>query len=202
MTNIVLIHGKKRAGKDYFAKILGSHLEVEGKTVKIMAFADPIKEILATSLSISVEELNRMKNEKSDIVEIDDNYDQWVLTDTRRLIQNFGTEAMHTHFGKDVWVNMLKRNAQMSKVDYVLVPDFRFLHENISSTTIRIQNDEIDNACDDNHTSENELKDFEFKYTIDNTGYPLLHDKVKSCIKDLNLQVLSVGVWLLRMTLQ
>ena len=161
---IVLINGKKRAGKDYFAKSLKAELEALDKTVAIFSFADPIKEILAKSLGITIQELDEYKNSNSEIY-----IKKRKITDARKLLQNFGTEAMKSIFGEDVWVNLLEEKALSLNKDFVLVPDFRFLIEYISPYTVKIENKSIDSS--DGHKSENELNDFEFNYIIDNTGY-------------------------------
>lgn len=71
---------------------------------------------------------------------------------------------MQLYFGKDVWVNLFKRIVSESEADVILVPDFRFTHEEISNFTVKILG-----GLDDTHISENDLKDFDFKYIIDNT---------------------------------
>jgi len=185
---IILVNGKKRSGKDYFASILKDELEKVGKTAEIMSFADPIKDILATTLNISLEELDEYKNQTYPIgvqVATYDDYDCQYLTNFRAILQNFGTEAMKKYFGENVWSELLLERASQRGTDFVIVPDFRFLSECVSDITVRIRNDEIDNNCTDNHRSENELNDFEFKYTINNSGRPDLTLETRNFIAKL-----------------
>jgi len=181
---IILINGKKRSGKDYFARLLQDELYKNKKTSYVIGFADPLKDIIAKSLNVSLVDLDTFKNDKEKII-VRKNGFQEIITDFRQVLQTFGTEAMKKYFGEDVWVKLLLSQAHSSHVDYVIVPDFRFLSEEISEITVKIRNDEIDNACKDSHRSENELNDFKFSYTIDNTGYRDIEEDVKDFVKEL-----------------
>jgi archaellum biogenesis ATPase FlaH len=180
MTKVVLINGKKRSGKNHLAERLSSELNDSGYSTEIMAFADPIKDIIRTALDISSEELDMYKNndEHLGIIEVGMYNDEFqFLVSFRVLLQKFGTEAMKKYFGEDVWVNILKTRAQNSDADVVLVPDFRFLSESISNLSINIFNNNLFEH--DSHRSENDLNDFKFSKYVDNTGKPDLSEKVK-----------------------
>ena len=179
---IILINGKKRSGKDFFASKLQEELYKNKKTSEIMSFADPLKDIVAKTLNVSLEELDQFKNDKEPIIVRKDGF-QEIVTDFRKALQIFGTEAMKPYFGNDVWSNLLLERAKNSKVDFILVPDFRFKVEEISEYTVKIRNDEIDNACKDLHPSETELNDFNFKYTINNSGNPDLTEQINNFIR-------------------
>ena len=170
MMNTILINGPARSGKNHFARELKKSLAVSGYTSEIMEFSDPLKEIIADTLGISISELDTFKNNPDDfnlVVRSDGTYKH--LTNFRQLLQRFGTEAMMGKFGKRVWVNMLKERREASNSDFILVPSFRFPHEVISPLTIKIKNDDV--VCKDVHLSENALDGFEFWATVDNTGY-------------------------------
>lgn len=184
MTKVVLINGKKRSGKNHLAELLSSELNDKGYSTEIMAFADPIKDIIGMALDISSEELDMYKNndEHLGINEVGTYNDEFqFLVSFRVLLQKFGTEAMKKYFGEDVWVNILKTRAQNSDADVVLVPDFRFLSESISDLSINIFNNNL--VEHDSHRSENELNDFKFSKYVDNTGKPDLTEKVKELAK-------------------
>lgn len=174
MTKIILINGKKRSGKDFYASHIVQKLKEQGKSVEIMSFADPLKEIICNTFDISLETFNDYKNEKTNLYTQRKKltgYDYDVVTDFRTLIQRLGTEGIKPIFGDSVWADLLYKKAQNSKVDYVIVPDFRFLIEEIPNyCTIHIKNDDVDH--NDSHASENELNDFRFDIVVDNTGYP------------------------------
>lgn len=161
---IILISGKKRSGKDFFANLLKEKLNQHGKTCDIFHFADGIKDILSVTFNITNQELNHYKDLESEIYVNTENGQKSILN-FRKLLQRFGTEAMQTFFGKDVWKNQVLKKIENSKCDYVLIPDFRFLHENITNaTTILI----LGGKTVDNHISENQLQNFKFDYIINN----------------------------------
>jgi len=162
---IVLINGKAYSGKDFLADLLKTELETHGKTVKIMSFADPLKEIIAETFLITQDELDEYKNLPGLYPVTFDKS----ITDFREILQRFGREGMMSVFGESVWVDLLRERAVKSKADFILVPSFRFPFEDISKFTIHIKNDELESI--DSHASENSLGDFDFLWTIDNTGH-------------------------------
>lgn len=183
MAKLILINGKKRSGKDYFASMLQEELYKVKKTSEVMSFAGPIKEIISETLDISLSDLDKWKNDAESII-VRDNGHQKIISNFRLILQKFGTEAMKKHFGEDVWQKLLIEKASKSNVDYVIVPDFRFLCEDVpGSITIKIRNDEIEKNSTDNHRSENELNDFKFMYTIDNSDYKATTKDVQDFIK-------------------
>lgn len=191
MAEIILINGKKRSGKDFFAEKLQEELYKNQFTSEIIAFADPIKDIIAKTFNISDEDLDNFKNDKIKIaakLPKMDGYDCYEITDFRKVLQNFGTEAMKTHFGEDVWVNLLRDKVNKSNVDYVIVPDFRFLSENISSISIKIENKDVEEG--DGHRSETELDNFHFRIVIENTGQPDLTDQVQEVVRKIKDNIL------------
>ena len=188
MSKIILINGKKRSGKDYTAKMMKRELENSGFSVAVMSFADPIKEIIATTFGISLELLDKLKNQKQEIYTTRDDAtdeeiyigdDLQLVSNFRTILQRFGTEAMQEMFGKTVWVDLLQKKADNSDCDFVIVPDFRFLQENIGDITIHIFNNAIIDSID-LHASENELNDFKFNYEIDNTEKPDISYDIQS----------------------
>ena len=193
-SKIVLINGKKRAGKDYFAHLLQEDLKTRGYTSEIMSFAWPIKEILSRTFNMSIEELEECKNNPDEYkirVDIPNGREtpDVLTTDFREILQVFGTEAMKEQFGEEVWRDLLMRRANRSKCDFVIVPDFRFLSENVANITIKITNNDLQD--NDQHRSENELNGFEFNYYVDNTGYRDLKGDVEYIASSLIEQKLS-----------
>ena len=179
MPKIILINGKKRSGKDYLANALKLELEQQGHTAEIMSFATPIKEIVADTFGISLELLDDYKNNSQAIDVAGEN-----LLDFRVLLQRFGTEAMKSQFGNEVWVDLLKDKVNKSTAEYILVPDFRFLcedmHKEFTVMTVHIFNNNI--VSDDTHASENELNYYSFDIMLDNTGYKLDKNDVQKAL--------------------
>lgn len=195
MKHLILIHGLKRSGKDYTAKIIK---EILGDEVSSVSYADPLKQIIADTFGITLEELEDYKNDGEGVYLQEaklDGYDCKKITDFRIILQRFGTEAMKKQFGDDVWAKRGFENATKQGTDIVVIPDFRFMieHETAVSDsrffgnkihTIHVQNKDLPTA--DSHASERELSDnnFKFDYYIDNTGQPLnIKTKVQEILK-------------------
>ncbi len=173
---VILISGYKRSGKDYIANEINKILKGKGK---VLSFADPMKEIIQNTFGITKEALNEYKNTPDEygleIKVYPNNQPQGVIKyiNFREILQNFGTEGMKPVFGNDVWAMLTKQRTLNEALS--IIPDFRFKVEydvfkndlEYKVITIRIQDDGINNL--DTHSSENELKDFKFDYTIDNT---------------------------------
>lgn len=178
---IILIHGKKRSGKNHFGAELQRQLEARGVASEIMAFADPVKDILAQTFSVSLEELDNLKNHEAEICSGED-----YLTDFRVAMQRFATEAMRKYFGETVWVDLMETRIRASKAQVVIIPDFRFLSEYFhGATTINIINAAADST--DEHRSENELRDFSFGHIVHNTGLPDSEHSVRTFLETLEL---------------
>jgi len=184
MKKIILVNGKKRSGKDYFSGLLKQELESNGRTVQIMHLADPMKEIISTVFECTKDELEEYKNnpERFPVTVFEDTHGARD-TDFRKILQLFGSEGMKPHFGDDVWAQLLMNKANKSNDDFIIVPDFRFLCEARSPYTVNVFNDDIN--CTDSHKSENELNDFKFKYTIDNTGHKDITSQVQEVANGL-----------------
>lgn len=178
---IILIHGLKRHGKDSLADLL---VELEPGLKKI-GFADPMKRILAKTLGISLEDLDKLKNDESIKLAYAKSPDSVKLLETtfRNVLQWFGTEAMKPEFGDEVWAEKLLRDYKLQymktgKEPMFVVPDFRlqeeydYLEQELGSAdivTIKITRPNIE-PTGDVHSSENGLKDFKFDYEIENEG--------------------------------
>lgn len=157
MRKIILINGKKRAGKDYIANILKEKLG----NCEIMHYADSMKQIIADTFEISLEELDNYKNEN---VEITFNGKRITF---RRVLQCFATEAIKPVFGNNIWKRIVLEKIKETNAEYIIIPDFRFPEEYIEdSLTVKV----LGGDTNDTHISESALNDFKFDYIIDNTN--------------------------------
>jgi len=179
---ILLINGKKRHGKDFFASLLSHELN-KSHTTEIMHFADPLKDIMCNTFNISRAELEMFKNSPQKHKIITTCREELSTTDWRTVLQKFGTECMKSYFGENVWVELLVKQANNSSADIIIVPDFRFKSEKISNFTIKIFNDDI--ISTDTHKSENDLNDFNFWVEINNTGRPDLTKSAEHLAKEV-----------------
>ena len=168
-SNLVAISGCKTSGKTEVAHMLQYCLSVPkifrqywiykrfGKIIprkwKIIAFADPLKKMLAVLLNIPVEkfedrsfkedtciDLNTLDYSLSAFTkdhhllsdskftklakELNTNILQYDLT-IRQLLQYYGTTVMRTYFGENVWINSTLRNANKNTI----ISDCRFINE-------------------------------------------------------------------------
>jgi len=167
MKEIYLVAGKKRSGKDAFATILKKQFESNHKSVEIMSFAAPMKDIIAITLGISLQELDDLKNNPAE--------------PHRGYLQRFGTEGMKKYFGEDVWGRLMVSHINRSMADVIIIPDFRFPEEFRVLTdswagpimTIKINRPSLQDDGD-SHPSEHALDNFEF-YKVINNNSDLAH---------------------------
>lgn len=156
MRKIILINGKKRAGKDYIANILKEKLG----NCEIMHYADALKQIISETFEISLEELENFKNENVEII-----FNNRKTT-FRRILQCFATEAIKPVFGNNIWKRIVLEKIKETNAEYIIIPDFRFPEEYIEdSLTVKV----LGGEQLDSHISEHALNNFKFDYIIDNT---------------------------------
>ncbi len=170
MKKVILISGYKDSGKSFVAELLSKMFQSQ-----VFAFADPMKDILCTTLSISKDDLNRYKKNADEVL-MGSDFNGHNHTDMRTIIQRFGSEAMKSMFGDMVWTDlMVERIERESKLDdYVIVSDWRFIDEYIGVAeaydviTVRVDDHDL-NAGE--HSSEHQLDTFNFDYRFNNTGH-------------------------------
>ena len=163
---LYLITGKKRAGKDTAANIIGCPK---------VSLAEPIKDIYRMIFGENITDENKSEKNRFGFIR-------------REWLQWFGTEVMQHEMMKrfpgytmnrNIWVfNAMMRMNRVPGCDYV-ISDVRFPHEvetlKIWANTeghkvivIRIISDRAETG--DNHASETEMKDIIPDITIENNG--------------------------------
>ena len=186
---IIMINAMKRAGKDHTARLLKSKLP----NSEIYAFADPIKEIASKSLQMTVRTFDEYKNSDTDLLIAHEDGDTSHVSSFREFIQNLGSDAMKSVFGKTVWTDLLIRKIKEDAPEYCIISDFRFFteYEEIEKfamyyedelISLKIRNDNVTN--NDSHVSENELNDFTFDYEVDNTDHSKLEENLDGFIHE------------------
>lgn len=186
MANVLAISGKKRSGKDWTAAAIKSELEQLGYSVDIIAFADPMKDILATTFGISLEQLDHYKNQndrfKLNFVDYLSG-EHLESGDARVFLQRFGNEAMKSYFGPHVWRDLAIKRIAESDADYVIISDFRMPEEVIPGmVSIRINSDSVD--VTDTHRSENGLEDYLFDFELDNSNKALTQPLIEGFVRN------------------
>lgn len=177
MRTIILISGKKRAGKDTVAQMIVEQLQGD-YSVSRLSFAEPMKEILADTFDIQEEFLDLIKNDTKtyqiDVVNTSLDCDIYEhTTDMRQILQRFGTEAMKKQFGDDVWSELLYKKIHS---DITVVSDWRFKSEleylkkqkGVKLITVSVNRPELVHT--DTHISEKDLDDVKCDYVLQNTS--------------------------------
>lgn len=166
---LIAVSGIRNSGKTQTADILQYCLSVPKflrqywiykwfgklfpKKWKVLAFADPLKKMLATLLNIPVEKFNDRAFKEDTCIDLNTldysltafTKDKQMLSDSkfskmakelnpdilhydltiRQLMQYFGTEICQTYFGKNVWINSTLQNAGKKTI----ISDCRFFSE-------------------------------------------------------------------------
>ena len=186
---VIQLLGQARSGKDFTAAQLKLYYESIGKSVEILSYAAPMKRIAAKLFNISLNDLDKYKNNPS-------HYSLWVCTPSdhtvlnhlnfRVFLQRLGSDAIKPEFGDAVWADLMLLNIAKSDVDVVIIPDCRFMVELDTfpkAVTIRVVNNAL--AAPMNHASELELTNYQTTYTLDNTGYKLTLSDLSSIVKEI-----------------
>lgn len=177
---IIQLLGQARSGKDFTATQLKLYYELIGKSVEILSYAAPMKQIAATLFDISLEQLDDFKNRDRQVsIEVyDHNKDTQFYRDSieidinfREFLQRLGNEAIKPLFGDAVWANLMQQAISKSSADVIIIPDCRFTVElqTIGGITIRVLNSALPAPMQ--HASELELANTICMYMLDNTNY-------------------------------
>lgn len=178
LNTVFMFNGLKRSGKDTCSKLLQEILKEDfGLDFQILAFAQPMKNILSKSFGISLKELEHLKNVEMDI-SIADKYDllelniPLELSNFRKFIEYFG-QAVKEEMGQDIWARITWGKVEESIESLgigCIISDFRFPIEypdysDFNIVTIKVNNDNI--LCSGS-VAETSLDDFKFNYHIQN----------------------------------
>ena len=181
---VIMIAGLKRSGKDTLATSLYDFLRILGKDVKILHFADKLKDEVSGLLGIERDKLEELKNNETHFLGKENSGTY------RSLLQNYG-ELIKQKLGKGYWANEIKKEIELLKgsYDFVIIPDYRFLVEgnvlseldDIELEFVKIIKPDIEN--NDKHNSENELSNVAFPNVVYNDSSLLeLRDKAHTLV--------------------
>src|SRR5262245_3776851 len=162
---LVGISGKKRHGKDTVCRMLGCNLG----GVKRMAFADALKEEVATACQVTLESIEEHKEK------------------FRPMLQWWGTEFRRKFFGENYWLNRLREKIAVEMLLHpeakIVVTDVRFPNEaelihSMGGVMVRVQRNisPVNGLSQESrvltaeelHPSETALDHFEFDYHVKN----------------------------------
>lgn len=165
---LIGLAGKKRAGKDTFAKAIKENLKGEG--IFLVSFAEPIKKITKEIFNINDEELEKLK--ETPLIN---------GISPRVFMQKFGTDLCRELFGQNIWTDLLFNKINNIKED-VIITDVRFDNEAIrikekGGIIIQIEREGYNKV--DNHVSEKGISSYLIDYVVFNKG--TIEEYKKNC---------------------
>lgn len=178
MRKIIILHGKKRVGKDYFYKIARST-----QNFTRLALADPLKRHVAETYDLTLEELEHLK----------DTATPESVLNFRKILQNQG-DLMRNIYGRDYYVDLLIKKIKSTEGN-VIVTDVRYLNElsklceNFDCICIKIIRRSREGKEVDLHSSEVGIIDDFFNFVLynnDDGKYPEIVAKLIKEIIDVN----------------
>lgn len=163
-TTLVLISGKKGAGKDYVARELSRHLNRMGNISRILHFADGMKQLASKLTGFDLEQIETMKNCHDDVFTLGRK-----AYNMRWLLQSLGTDYLKPIFGEDIHARYIQQEINRIEEGIIILPDFRFPVEyeyfaergEYEIITINVS-DGQELYAKDTHISENALNYFHF----------------------------------------
>lgn len=182
-TKIIILTGKAQSGKDSSSLHIKTLLESKGFSVKIYAFADPLKELCSNLFNIprdfcwgdnqKKETLTKYRwadfpaspgvidhSLKNEFGHTDGSLSQNVTV--RELLQFWGTNILR-EYEPDCWVNATINTINVDNPDFAIISDARFPNEierllPFDPIIIRLTRDPLKN----NHKSETALDCYNF----------------------------------------
>jgi hypothetical protein len=159
---IIGLSGYAQSGKDTIAEMLTMNYGF-----KRLAFADNIRKAII--------KLNPILNDGSRISESVKKIG-WeptkAISETRRLLQVFGTEIGREMFGEDFWVKQVLKQIEEDEIyDHFVITDVRFPNE---ANLIKLKGGEVwrvnrgANKPINSHASESAMDDYKFDRIISN----------------------------------
>ena len=171
---IIGITGKAGAGKSTFREYLKEALEFLGHggfaPVWCCSFSDPIKKAVRQMFSLEHADLHDRVKKEAKLLSFPE-----LNTSPRSLMQTLGTEWGRGIVGTDVWLLLMKKEAESlrkSGAGFLLIDDVRFDNEarwvvEQEGVVIEVERDGI--AIADAHVSEKGLTSMP-SYIVDNIG--------------------------------
>jgi len=185
----IALSGKAKSGKDTFSKLLISSFKEKNPyiIIKSSAFADPIKKIIKLMFPQTKDKYLYGKSEYRENIIPGAFLNNSPLT-YRLLLQNLGTEVAQS-YKKDIWLDVMDSKLKKAEksTNIFIITDLRFIHEynyvkNNNFIIIRVLRNNNSNMTHISETDQNNLKDSDFDYIINNNGSI---NELEICVKNL-----------------
>lgn len=179
------ISGKARSGKNTIASMFIQHLKREGSGDKVVAIADPMKNIVKTMFPEALDDCLFGPSElRSNIIDKKYKDLKGNLLTYRQALIDLG--ALGRKYNGDIWLNCLVADADRSKlIGTYIVSDVRFLNEfnylkNAGFTMIRILRNDSAKIDDPSELEQDLIPNSDFHYILHNDdSLDSLNEEVK-----------------------
>jgi len=188
MVKLIAVCGFKRSGKDTIADFL-----VRQYGYHKISIADPLKDACKVLFGFTHEQIN---GQSKDIPSED-----WYNLTPRQILQFFGTEMMQFRLqelmpkcGRMFWIKRMCKEIDGRKLDKIVVPDVRFVHEynelikvyGVKNVEVIKVSREICGNSGDLHVSETEWQKIEANYFVSNNDtVNALFEKIDNIMKKI-----------------
>lgn len=190
----IAVSGKANSGKNTFSSILSDNMKFAGSKEKIVALADPMKQIVKMMFPEASDEClygpSELRSKKISDKYLDLNGN--ILT-YRRILIDLG--AFGRKYNDSMWLNYIINDVNKSKdINTYIVSDIRYIEEfeyfkKFGFTMIRILRKNISIINDSSELEQDSILDNEFDYIIHNNGSI---DNLKENIKELSFKLTKV----------
>ncbi|CAB4197051.1 hypothetical protein UFOVP1290_571 [uncultured Caudovirales phage] len=173
----IAISGKAGSGKDTLAKLLRDHLDTDNCNTKILALADPVKDIVKIMFP-RTEDYILYGPSKNRALIVPGVFKNDAPLTYRKLLQEIGTEVGRS-YNQSIWLNVLDYKLEMAEkngnIKLFVVSDVRFKNEfdhlkQCGYTMIRIFRNLDSDLDHSSETEQNSINDDLFDYVIDNNN--------------------------------
>jgi len=171
---IVTLVGSARVGKDTAMEVLKREAKKNGLIVNVIALADPIKDILATTLGISRADFDKLKEDEDFAIDVHHaELDVFAQPTIRRMLQNYGEYAKTQH-GTFVWCKLGDEKIKEGVINIIsdvrLPLEYSFFKEHRKYPVLSMKVERPSLKKEDTHHTENLVDRIPKDVTIINDG--------------------------------
>jgi len=170
----IAICGKQNTGKNTLANLLGNLIAYKSKRdTEIIAFADPIKEMIMKMFPLAESKcLWGPSGWRSNIIPNATDKKGNPLTYRQALID---IGSLGRQYNPDTWIYTFDARTQNLQKELLVCPDVRFVNEyeylkKNDFLVVKIVRDTISKSTDATETAQDQIKDEQFDYILNNNS--------------------------------